>query len=327
MTKKRKITILTSGTLSILALLTIALYFQPFNGKRPGHPPEVWSIGIYTGTSPLNLTGPDSIANPVLTAEDVTDVQAEFVADPFMVKEGGTWYMFFEVFNTQSQQGDIGLAVSEDGFNWSYRRIVLDMPYHLSYPHVFKWEEEYYLIPESYKDDSVQLYKAEAFPTRWVLVERLLEGNFVDSTILFHDHLFWLFAETNPKGNNRLSLFSAPFLTGAWEKHPQNPVIKNNANIARPAGRILDFHGRLLRFAQDDKPTYGNRIRAFEIRELNRHSYQEIEVEMRPILAGSGTGWNADGMHHIDCHQLEDGNWIACVDGYRFDRLNPLNKK
>ncbi|MCK4822296.1 hypothetical protein KA005_41420, partial [bacterium] len=284
MTKKRKITILFATSLSIIALLTIVYYFQQSRGKRPGRPPKIWSIGIYTGKSPLNLSSPDFIPNPVLTAEDVSDVPADFVADPFMVKEEGTWYMFFEVFNNRSQHGDIGLAVSQDGYNWTYRRIVLDMPFHLSYPFVFKWEDDYYLIPESFEADSVQLYKAEDFPARWILVGRLLEGNFVDSTILFHDQTFWLFAETNPKGNDRLSLFSSPLLTGPWAGHPQNPIIRKDANIARPAGRIVESSGHLLRFVQDDSPTYGNRIRAFEIRELTQNAYQEIEVDMSPIL-------------------------------------------
>ena len=56
-----------------------------------------WAIGIYRGLSPFEM-GPDKkIRNPVLSAADVTDVIAEFVADPFMVWEGNTWYMFFEV--------------------------------------------------------------------------------------------------------------------------------------------------------------------------------------------------------------------------------------
>ncbi len=57
-----------------------------------------WSIGIYAGTSPLDLL-PHGRSNPVLTARDVTDVPAAFVADPFMIKNGPRWYMFFEVFN------------------------------------------------------------------------------------------------------------------------------------------------------------------------------------------------------------------------------------
>ena len=30
----------------------------------------------------------------------------------------------------------------------------------------------------------------------------------------------------------------------------------------------------------------------------------------------TGEGWNKDRMHHVDPHQLEDGSWIACVDGW-----------
>ena len=48
--------------------------------------------------SPLLNIREDGIHNPVLTAGDVTDVpDANFVADPFLFHERGTWYMFFEV--------------------------------------------------------------------------------------------------------------------------------------------------------------------------------------------------------------------------------------
>ncbi len=71
-----------------------------------------WSIGIYEGVDPFNLDKPKKISNPVLTAEDVTDITAIFVADPFMIKYSSTWYMFFEVMNDNTNQGDIGLATS-----------------------------------------------------------------------------------------------------------------------------------------------------------------------------------------------------------------------
>ena len=47
---------------------------------------------------PFHLVTPTDITNPVLTADDVTDVEAEFVADPFMFHENGTWYIFFDSF-------------------------------------------------------------------------------------------------------------------------------------------------------------------------------------------------------------------------------------
>jgi len=54
---------------------------------------------IYIGESIFNFVSPENISNPVLNAQDVTDVQANEVADPFMVRENDIWYMFFEVLN------------------------------------------------------------------------------------------------------------------------------------------------------------------------------------------------------------------------------------
>jgi len=57
-------------------------------------------------------------------------------------------------------------------------------------------------------------------------------------------------------------------------------------------------------------------VRASEITALTPTSYHERDVEENPILTGSGAGWNREGMHHIDPHLMEDGRWIACVDGW-----------
>src|SRR4029079_16116502 len=66
--------------------------------------PRRWAIGIYTGDSPLRLSSPIGIRNPVLTYEDISDARASFVADPFIAIEKGIWYMFFEIMNEQSDK-------------------------------------------------------------------------------------------------------------------------------------------------------------------------------------------------------------------------------
>ncbi|MGZ4829612.1 MAG: glucosamine inositolphosphorylceramide transferase family protein, partial [Candidatus Angelobacter sp.] len=70
--------------------------------------PWTWSIAMYAGESPLRLATAPGVSNPVISAGDVTDVPARFVADPFMVTVDGLWHMFFEVLNNQSNKGDIG---------------------------------------------------------------------------------------------------------------------------------------------------------------------------------------------------------------------------
>ncbi|GAB6905986.1 conserved hypothetical protein [Desulfosarcina cetonica] len=274
-----------------------------------------WSIGIFTGTSPFDLSADDSASNPVIRAADVTDGQANFVADPFMVHEGETWYLFFEVdmIRPEGNIGKIGLASSPDGFAWTYVGIVLEAPYHLSYPYVFKHGDDYFMIPETRADRSVHLYRATDFPLRWAHAKTLLAGRrFADTSIFRHDDRWWLFTDS---GNTTLRLFGAAELGGPWKEHPRSPLIRKNPSIARPGGRVVTHDGQLIRFAQDCYHHYGDKVWGFSISELTRKTYREEKCP-QPVLQASGAGWNRSGMHTVDPHLLADGRWIACVDGF-----------
>lgn len=280
---------------------------------------EEWSIGIYVGTSPFHFAPSKNIDNPVLTCEDVSDVQAVVVADPFLVKEKNIWYMFFEVFNSLSKKGEIGLATSEDEVQWQYQHIVLDEIFHLSYPYVFKWQDDYYMLPESFEAKAVRLYKAVDFPTTWSFVTTLINGRaYVDPSIFYYNATWWLFAGLGALGyqSDTLRLYYAYDLMGPWLEHPQSPIIEDNLRAARPAGRVLVLNDTIVRYAQDCYPFYGTQVRAFAITELTPTTYHEQEADQNPVIAGSGSGWNASGMHHCDPHPRADGRWIASVDGY-----------
>jgi hypothetical protein len=272
-----------------------------------------WTIGIYAGTDPLDLGPAEGVINPVLTEQDVTDIEAVFVADPFLLKEDDQYYMFFEILNRANNQGDIGLATSPDGLNWSYEQVILDEDFHLSYPNVFKWNGEHYMVPESHEDSSVRLYKASEFPVIWEHVSDLLAGHlFVDPTVFYFDGMWWMFS-TTPR-NDVLNIHFSEQIESGWAPHPMNPVIRNDANISRPGGGVIIHKDRPVRFAQDDDPEYGIQVRAFEITELSPTSYAEVLVAEDQDLAPSGEGWNAAGMHHVSIIREAEG-YLAAVDG------------
>jgi len=283
---------------------------------------QIWSIGIYVGESPFELGPAHNISNPILTRESVSDVRASFVADPFMLNVNRTWYMFFEVMNAQAGKGEIGLAISQDAFQWSYQGIVLREPFHLSYPYAFEWESERYMILESYNAKSVRLYKAVDFPARWSLTGTLLEGDdFVDPSIFYFNHRWWLLTDLArpPFHAGILRLFHADNLEGPWFEHPKSPVLDGDPHIARPAGRVVVLDGKVIRYTQDCAPVYGTQVRAFEVTELTTTTYQEQAVDLPPVIKASGKGWNESGMHHIDPHRRNDGQWVACVDGFYWE--------
>jgi hypothetical protein len=275
-----------------------------------------WSIGIYAGPSPIALGAATGVTNPVLTRQHVSDVSAAFVADPFMIEAGERWYMFFEVMNRTTAKGEIGLAVSEDAHRWAYDSLVLVEPFHLSYPYVFEWRGEHFMVPESHQRGAVCLYRSKRFPRDWEMIETLVEADSpADASPFYWRNRWWMFLETEPTTRHVLRLYQAETLAGPWREHPASPVVRGNPHTARPAGRVLTSDEGIIRFAQDCDPRYGLSVSAYRV-ELASAAYREFQLGSGPILSGTGHGWNADGMHHVDAHRLADGTWIACVDGW-----------
>jgi hypothetical protein len=271
-----------------------------------------WSIAIYTGDSPFRLSPASGIQNPVIRADTVTDIPARSVADPFLLRRDGLWNLFFEVWNADTNRGELAHATSEDGLRWTYGSVVLREPFHLSYPHVFAYEGRTYMIPETREANAIRLYEAAEFPHRWRFVRTLREGPYADSTVTRYAGRWWMFAQ---RGLDELRLFSSDAIDGDWKEHPKSPLWAGNRRFSRPGGRMLEVEGRLHRFTQDGLPTYGHSLRVFAIDRLTESEYEEHEIPGSPILEASRVGWNAMAMHHADVQPLSGGGWLAAVDG------------
>ena len=275
---------------------------------------EIWTIQIWGGESPFQLAPLSTIKNPVVRAEQVSDISAAFVADPFLIREDGHWCMFFEALEGRSGKGVICLALSENGEDWHYSGVVLREDFHLSYPYTFKSSGSYYMVPESAEAGEVRLYRSTGFPAHWDFVTSLLTGAHRDPSIVHLDGMWWLFSQTRDNGGDALRLHYAADLTGPWKEHPRSPLISNDPHVTRPGGRILQHDGRLFRIAQDTYPEYGLQLFAFEILELTCRSYAERPAGNGPILKGKGRGLFRDRIHHLDAHQIGEGRWIAAID-------------
>jgi hypothetical protein len=277
---------------------------------------EQWTIGIYTGRDPFSLDGSRRWWNPVFRSEDVTDISAKFVADPFLIKDGETWDLFFEVYNLNTDQGDLAVATSRDTWRWDYQQVILDEPFHLSYPYVFKWEDDYYLIPESYQANSVRLYKADDFPLQWSFVTTLVDGrDYVDNSIAYYQGKWWLFSSVT--SNDTLYLWYSDKLTGPYVQHADSPIVAGNAHKARPSGRVLVYDDRLYRFTMDVDPPQGTHwVWAYEITEITPTTYSEQLAVDHAIVQPGPSGWNGQAMHQVDPVQVGADEWIASVDGF-----------
>jgi hypothetical protein len=254
------------------------LVMKPFQRR------EHWQVALRHGAGAFNV---------------VPDDGARFYADPFLHRANERTFLFVEEYPYAGRRGVISVAEVAGDRLLTAPVPVLKRPYHLSYPFVFEHEDEFYMIPETGENRSIELYRAIEFPWKWELSSVLMEGAvFSDATLLFHGDLWWLFVTADWFGTStqdELSIFYSEALQGDWKPHAANPV-KSDSRFSRPAGRIVQQGRRLLRPAQNCDRTYGAGIVWFEITELSSTRFSE-----RKIADWDGQSELAmDGLHSFD---------------------------
>jgi hypothetical protein len=201
-------------------------------------------------------------------------------ADPFPFEHKGRTYIFFEQF-ADDGPGIISCTELYSNGTLGESQPVLKRDYHLSYPFLFEWRGDIYLLPETWANRTVEVYGAVDFPRRWELAGVLLRNvTAVDPTILEHNGKLCLFAAgLGGPGTewSELSLFFAESLFLEWHSHPKNPIVRD-VRRARPAGRLFFQNGHLIRPGQDCSQGYGHAISFNRVDVLSETDYREIPV-------------------------------------------------
>lgn len=232
-----------------------------------------------------------------------------FWADPFPLCYQGRYYIFIEELLYSRNLGHLAVVpLDKDGSAGEPIKI-LEKPYHLSYPHVFFWNDELFLMPETGRNRSLDLYRCRVFPDQWDHYATLMSNvNVVDATLHEHEGRWWLFCGMargrEPTTNEELYLFSAETPLGPWHEHPTNPI-KSDVRSSRPAGRLFKHNDQLYRPAQDLSlsPRFATAFNRVEV--LTDTQYRETTTER---LAG---GWR-QGQFGIHTINYSDG--LAVVD-------------
>lgn len=210
-----------------------------------------------------------------------------FWADPFIWVHQNKYYLFIEELMYSTRRGHIACLTLDERFNIVANQIVLERPYHLSYPFLFEHNGQLYMIPETGENNGIELYRCTQFPDKWEFQKTLISGIYaVDATILEAQGKWWLFANIKSESDSTWDTLHLYFaddpLSEDWTPHPLNPIVKD-IKSARPAGRIFLDNGNLIRPSQDCSVRYGYAINFNRIITLNETNYAEIcEHTFRP---------------------------------------------
>lgn len=267
--------------------------------KRRRTPP--WFLVLRQDHAPLDPGAPEVRSSPVALAPPGIEW-----ADPCVVEASGRQLVFVEEV-APTGKGVIACLELRPG---AVRRLglALEEPVHTSYPQVFRWNAEWYMTVESSGLRRVSLYKATTFPLGWCRIRDLIRDRVcVDPTLHFHQGHWYLFANIAENGNStwdELFLFVSDHLEGPFQPHPANPIV-SDVRRARPAGRLFQHGGKLVRPAQDCASCYGSAIAFNDVLELSPSRYRE-----RP-LSRLAPDWSASlGA----CHTYSAAGGVEVLD-------------
>lgn len=231
-----------------------------------------------------------------------------FYADPFPFTRGQDAWLFVEDFDHAHGKGVVSVVDFDRDGPVGAPRPVLRHDVHLSYPLVFEDLGETWMIPETSGAGTIELYRAEAFPDKWVR-EAVLVRDVVasDATCFRHDGRWWITATVRHGGSwsDALHVWYADHLYGPWRPHRGNPVLIDITS-ARPAGHVVRRHGRLVRPVQDGSRGYGSALALAEIERLDEGEFrQRVVARLSP-----GEGWPGRRLH-----TLNRSGRLECIDG------------
>jgi hypothetical protein len=233
-----------------------------------------------------------------------------FWADPFPVKVGDKYFIFVEELIYRREKAHISVIEIDEHGVVKDPVIVLERDYHLSYPFILEWQGDYYMIPETSDNKTVEMYKCVSFPFEWKLEKVLLEtDNPTDATFTEIDGLWWMFVTIGATGVSKnwdeLYLYYSESPLGPWRPHRRNPV-KSDVRCSRPAGRLFRVNGDLYRPAQDCSKHYGYGMSLNRVTQLTPDEFYEEEVskilpEWDKRIIGTHTLNSYDDLTVIDC--------------------------
>ena len=252
-------------------------------------------------------SGPCDANNTFYRYKQLVPPKDRFWADPCVIKAGDAYYVFIEEYLNSTRKGHISVIELNRKGVVSGPTKVLERDYHLSYPFVFEWNDNYYMVPESAANKTVELYRSTSFPFEWKLEQVLLENvRAKDATLAEIDGTWWMFVSIAEHSiPDELCLFYAGSPLGPWTPHPRNPV-KSDVRGSRPAGGLFNWNDELYRPAQNSSGRYGYAMSINRLTRLDRETFREEEVSTilpnwNKNLIGTHTISIAGDLTVIDC--------------------------
>ena len=209
-----------------------------------------------------------------------------WAADPFLFEKESDVYIFAELYDYVLARGVIGyIHLNSDTPKWTP---VIKEKYHLSFPFVYEYNNEIYILPEANESKTLYRYRAVEFPNKWVKEDALLTSvRLADTTpIREYDYNLALTYDLNDDSLNLVDL----------DNKTLKLIDHDPKGLKRPAGFIKGIAG--IRAAQECGDDYGKGIIFYRYELTQDQDYIEKEIRrVHPQDVNLSEALYLDGMH------------------------------
>ena len=289
---------------------------------------QTWNIGIVENDISEIICSNDSELEVNWVKHNYRD---RFFADPFILDSNEhEIYILVEEYPYFSKRGVISkLTVRREDYQLIDRKVILERPYHMSYPFIHRMENGIvdWIAPEASMSGALYRYSINQESSMLENQELLLDEPVLDATITCQNGKYWLFCtKRGVDSNKKLFIYHALTSRGPWTPHDMNPVVEDSST-ARPAGCMVHLHDSLYRIVQKNDMSYGEAINVMKVEELTVHSYRECFV--KNIRCNSKK--YSHGIHTINGYEgvcVVDGlcKEFAPLRRFWFELINVVNK-
>ena len=205
-----------------------------------------------------------------------------FFADPFVITKDEKTICYVEDYDYKKKRAGITAIEIIDNKNYLILGSVIEEPFHMSFPFLFEYQQELYMVPETRESNSIRLYKCIEFPLKWEYQKDILSDvEALDSIIFDYNGKWWLLSNIAERKNYfsiLMAYYSENPLSDDWVPHKLNPLVFDS-NIGRNGG-ILDVNSSFPIRARQKQGFnfYGKSLTLAKINDLTPSSFREEEI-------------------------------------------------
>lgn len=181
-------------------------------------------------------------------------------ADPFILSYNAkNIIVLAEEYDYSLKKGRLArLTIDRNTYELVDISIILELTTHLSFPMIFRYQGNTFILPENSASGKSILYSYDDKSHRFSEIGEIINKPLTDAVIFEHRDKIYMFATEVPNENgNKLSIYE---LSSDNFKATEMQQVVFDSCIARNGGIPLEYGTQLFRIAQDCNGDYGRGV-------------------------------------------------------------------